>query len=362
MRRYILSLAAAALLGGTFSNLLAEPGDFGVNGPDAWNQNWVPVRHKHTDAFGDTYYTYSKEYLTPGIQKEVQKHKQNFQKGPQKVLEGLDLTIQALNALQKNEVDKARELLKKAIADFDEALKANPNLDMVPLSQEIEVKRFEASVNDIKALLNDAIILLKKHRTQLARDILLPMEDEIDIITRYLPIKLYPKVTKRALDLLEKGKKNAAVKVLAQGFSLIVAEEVVIPIPLLVSQAAVEEASKIYKKNPQKALKLLEAAKMELQKAVLLGYTTKYSKEYKDIYEKIVKIQKEIRSKGNPDKMFKELGGSYEKLLKRHRNEKKVLKEGDNVWQGTAKAHQQAAEEELNDKLRFLEEEETGIF
>ena len=362
MKKSILSVAAAAILATGTLQLLAEPTDFGVNGPSAWNQNWVLVRHKKTDAFGDTYYTYTKEYIKPGVQKELQKRKESFKQAPKEILEGLDETIQALNALQKNDTKKAQELLEKAVHNFQSALEADPNLKLVPIDQIIEVKEFDADVNTIKGLIRDATGLLKRYRTQQARDILLPMEDEIDIIVHSIPMELYPKVTQKALDLLKQGKKAEAAKVLAQGFSLIVTEEIVIPIPLLTSQALVKQASELYEKEPQKALNLLQKAKEELQKAIVLGYTTAHSKEYRALYDEILKIEKALNSHKNPKEMFKNLHKHYNELLQKHEQEKKRLKESDNVWQGTAKARQQATQEELNDKLRFLEEEKSGVF
>ncbi|WP_457596627.1 YfdX family protein [Hydrogenimonas sp.] len=358
---FLLSAMTAMMLAGSVSALMAEPGDFGVNGPDAWNQP-LEKRVKHTDSFGDTYYTYN--YVAPKqcVRKEVHKASQHFKKAPKEVVDALNATIAAVEAIDKNDLKTAKEQLKKATALFDKALKANPNLDLVPVDQAIVVKQFTGTVNDIKADIAMAQDLLKHYRTQQARDILMPLEDEIDITTHYLPMALYPKTTKRALELLEAGKTKAAMRELAAGFNLVVGDEVVIPIPLLTAQELVDAASKLGKERKKEALAHLKAAKEELHKALLLGYTTKHAKEYQALYDQIKKIAKTIEGGGATEKLFEHVKKDFESLLNKHRGEKRKLNDPDSVWQGTAKAHAAAAREETNDAIRFEEEMEANDF
>ncbi len=358
---FVLSAVAAMILAGAATSVMAEPGDFGVNGPDAWNQP-LEKRVKHTDSFGDTYYTMN--YVAPKhcVRKEIKKQASRYKQAPKEIIQGLNLTLAAIDAIQKKNNDKAIKDLQQADALFQKALKADPNLDVVPVDQEIVVKQFTGTINDIKADIVTARKLLKNYDTQLARDILLPLEDEIDITTHYVPMKLYPKVTKKALDLLKAGKTDAALNELAAGLGVLVADEVIVPIPLLTAQELVDAASKLDKTKKKEALAHLKAAKVELHKALLLGYTSKHSKEYEDLYDQITKIEKEIKGSGHTAKLFEHLKKGFESLLHKTRSEKVNLNDPDSVWKGTAKAHAAAAKEETNDKLRFEEKMEADDF
>ncbi len=357
----LLSAIAALTLMGSVTTLLAEPGNFGVNGSNAWNQP-IEKRIKHTDSFGDTYYTYSYEKTNKTVKKEIKRHTEAFKQAPKEVIKALDKTLTAMEAIRKNRVEAAKKDLTEAINLFDKALKADPKLGLVPIDQTIEIKRFDGTINDIKADIDLAIKLLKSHQTQLARDLLLPLEDEIEITTHYLPMDLYPKAAKKALEVLKRGKKEDALLELALGLSVITADEIVIPIPLLNAQAHVEAASQRYKKEKKEAIALLNAAKKELHKALLLGYTTRHAKAYETIYKQITQLQKEIEGKHPGVKLFDKIKKSLESLLHETRKEKKVLKDSNSVWKGTAKAHAAAAKEETGDKLHFEEKIKANDF
>ncbi len=359
-RGVLLSLATLVALS-TLS--YAEPGDFGVNGPDAWNQPLLK-RLKHTDAFGDTYYTFTYEKPKWCVAKEVKRASKKLKKqqAPKEILEGLNATIAALSALQKNDPQTAQKDLQKATELFDTALKQNPNLKLVPIDATIEVNELDASPNDIKADLRLAMKLLKKYKTQLARAILMPMQDEIDIIVHYIPMDLYPKATKKALELLKQGKKKEAIAAIMSAIDTIEATQTVIPIPLLTAQALVESASKEVKKDPKAATKHLLLALTELRKAKLLGYSDFDPKAYHQIYKEIVKLKNEIKAHHKSESLFEKLKKDIEELLNRHRASKQRLSSSDSVWKGTAKAKAAAAKEELNDKVRFLEKMRSNDF
>ncbi len=355
MNKISISVLAASLLAGVLA--YAEPiGEFGVN--LSWDQP-IMKRVKHTDAFGDTYYTFVQEEPSKCVKKEIHRASHMTKKAPKEILDGLQATLQAMQSLQKGDISKAKEELQKAIDLFDQALKADPKLKLVPIDTRIDVFELQAPPRQIKKDLLLAQAMLEDFRTQAARDLLMPMVDEIDITTFYLPMDLYPKAAKRALRLVEKGKTKAALKALAEGVDTIVAMKVVVPIPLLRAQEYLVEASKVAKTHPKKAIALLQEAKKELYKAVLLGYTDTHGKEYADLYAKLTKLQRELRA-GHPTRaLFEQTKKKTNKLLNTIRLESKS---SDNVWQGTAQAHKRAEEEELDDKLRFLREMETDIF
>ncbi|WP_457599335.1 YfdX family protein [Hydrogenimonas sp.] len=359
-KRLLLSVVTAGAILATTA-ALAEPGNFGVNGKEAWTEP-MQKRIEHTDSFGDTYYTYSVATPAKTVHKEIRHHAERFQKPPKEILDGLKATMEALSSLQKGERTKAEKALKKAVALFDRALKADPKLSLVPIDQAIEVKVYEGNIDSIKSDILLAANLLKAYRTQEARDLLLPLEDEIDITTHYLPMELYPKAAKEALKLLERGKREEAKATLLLGLDTIVADEVVIPVPLLAARELVDAASKVEKRDAKKALEMVKTAKKELYKALLLGYTAYDAKAYRTLNARIDTIQKELAKGRGAHSLFERIKKDFESLLQKTRERKRTLKESGSVWKGTAKAHAKAAREETNDKLRFEEKMKADDF
>jgi len=198
---------------------------------------------------------------------------------------------------------------------------------MVPIAKEIEVREFLGDVALIKRVLKDSVELIKAYDTQAARAMLLPLQDEMRIRTQFIPMDLYPVATKKAAEALEKNNVAGAVAILAASLNTLAVEEVVIPIPLLVAQDLVIAASKIDKSNKKEALALLEAAKLELEKAVLLGYTKKHSPEYKGLKDEIEAIKKEIKGKNEVEKLYEHILNSFKKLIDEVRGDKKAKAE-----------------------------------
>jgi len=261
------------------------------------------------------------------ISKEANYQNSQFKAAPKEITQALNETIKAVVALNKNDIKSAKELLSNASKNFETALKANPNLKLVPIAKEIEVKEFAGDINLIKKIIDSSIKLLKEQDTQAARAMLIPLQDEMSIKTQFIPMNLYPLATKEASKALDNNNPAKAIAILAAALNTIAVQEVVIPIPLLVAQDLVIAASKIDKTKKQDALALLNAAKTELEKAVLLGYTKKHSLEYKALNKEIEAIKKEINGKNEVEKLYEHILNSFKKLIDEVRGDKKAKAE-----------------------------------
>ena len=255
------------------------------------------------------------------VGKEAAHQKANFKKAPQEVFDGLQKTLEAINALEHKDIKSAKKHLEEATKAFDAALKANPNLKLVPIANEIEVKAFTGDVNLIKKAISTAEKLLKEGDTQAARALLLPLEDEMVINTEFIPMDIYPIATKDAAKALDKGDEAKALAILMAGLSTMVVDTVIIPIPLLTAQDLVIAASQLDKSKKKEATALLDAAQKELEKAVLLGYTKKHAPEYKAIMNEIKAIKKEIKGKNAVEKLYDHIKESFRKLLGKTRED-----------------------------------------
>ena len=295
------------------------------------------------------------------IQKEISFQNRNFKVASKEIQKGLNDTLNAIAALEKHKVEVAKKNLNDATKNFDKALKTDPKLGLVPIDESVAVYRYDGGPKNIKEAISVAQKTLAQHNLQFTRDVLAPLKDEIDITTHYIPMDLYPNTTKVAAKLLAKGKVKKAAQELSLGLSTIVGDQAVMPIPLLVSQNLVTLASKIDKTKKSVVSKLLKEAKVELQKAVLLGYASKHSSDYKSLENKIDALQKEIKGKNIVKKLYDNIKNDFKSLLHKTRGEKKTF-DSDSVWNNTKKQHASATNEEDKDVVRFAQKSKADAF
>jgi len=256
-----------------------------------------------------------KEMVQNSVKKEMKLQRDKFDKNSDKIVMTLHKTFKALSALQFGKDKEALKLLKEADKEFSEILKKNPDLKLIPVENRVELFAFAGSVKDIKVALDSAVKLIKHHKTQSARDILIPLKDEMDITTLYLPMQTYPDVIKSAIKKLEKGEKQAAFATLVEGMDTIVGEQVAIPLSFLMAQDLIQTASQLDKNKKDEALKLLSMASNELEKSVLLGYADENTDAYKALQSAIKNIEKEIKGKNKVEKLYEELKNSLKMSL-----------------------------------------------
>jgi hypothetical protein len=301
---------ATLLIGGT--PLLAEPGDNGVDGAHAWKES-VEKRVEHTDGFGGTYYSYSKEAPKGCVNTAVKKYSQRVNQAPKEVIEGLHATFEADKALRAEDDAGAIKALATADTQFKAAFKANPDLKMIPVDTDIVVAGIDASPSEIKTLLHSADSAVTAHRTQEARALLMPLRDEIDVTTLYLPAAAYADAVSAAQKAMSKGDRVAASKALDTAFGLLVSDRLVMPISLLDAQARIDEAAALDKEAKTRRSELLDAALADLQKAELLGYTGKHSQAYTDLSRQIKQVKLDHSSEAG--KLYQSLKIDFNKLL-----------------------------------------------
>ena len=237
------------------------------------------------------------------------------------IKDGFHSIVDAMVWIKQNKIDEAKDSLKVAIKKFDLALKNDPSLSLVPLDVSTDVYQFAADAKTIKAAVSTAKKLLEKNKVQEARRLLMPMRDDMEITTVYIPMDTYPLAIKTALKELEKGQKDAALLTLEAVMHTMVASRVIIPIPLVLAQDLIKQASNMDKNKKDEIDKLLQKAKKELTIAALLGYTDKHSKEYKDLISQIENIEKEMKGKNEVVKLYEHLKESFKALFKKVRSE-----------------------------------------
>ncbi len=260
------------------------------------------------------------------VKQQITQTQKNFKKAPKEINEALNATSLAMQSLQHKKVDEAKKQLKIATEKFDLALKNNPALDIVPLDERIAIFENLASTKEINHILTATQDLLVHHKLNEARASLAPLQDEMDIETISLPMKVFPIATKDALKALNKGDTKGAIVIMAEAYSTFLVENAVVPLPLLKAQDLIIDASSLDKSKKEEATKLLDGAKEELERANLLGYTSKHSPEYKALVDSINAIEKEIKGKNVVEKLYDKLKEDFVSLVHKNKAEKEVNK------------------------------------
>ena len=216
-------------------------------------------------------------------------------------------TQDALIYLNGKKNDKAKESIKKAIAELSDVLnRPNPPY-LLPVDINIEAYQFSGDLKTIKKAVDQAKMLVVENKLPQAREVLNTLRDEIVVKTINLPLATYPAALNLALKYINEGKIKEAKDVLAMALSTLVEVDTIIPIPLVKATQLVVEASKIVKKDKKEALKYLEEAKHQLILAEALGYTSRSDTTYKMLKEKINKLEKEIKANHETKGLFEEL-------------------------------------------------------
>ncbi len=245
------------------------------------------------------------------IQEQTAKHKP----APEEIISGMQQTFAALQALRVGKKADAQKALESATQSFDAALKANPALDLIPVDERFQAYAFLGSADVIAARIKLAQQLLKAHDTQTAMAALAPLKDELDISLISIPMKLYPAATKKALEALKKGDEQAALDAIAEAMNSLVVDVAIVPTPLLSAQDLILEASQLDTSKKEEAQKILEAAKEELKRAELLGYTSRHDADYKVLNADIEALQKEIKGKNVVAKLYDTLKKDFKRFV-----------------------------------------------
>ena len=273
MRKFILSIATAALLCGT-TTLMAET---------SAEVSKTAVSNAKTTA------------------KDNQVH---VIKG---AVEAVALTQKVLVDLDKKDTQSAIKDLEDAIGKLEVVLAAEKAPKFLPVDVAVTATEYVGDAEKIEKTLDTVKDLLHDGKVQEARVLLGTLQSEIDVISVNLPVATYPDALKLAAKYLHNNEIDKARAILATALSTLVQDVVVVPIPVVKAQALIVAASQIAKKDKEQALKHLKQAKDELKKARILGYVSKSDVSYKDLEKAIEKTEKEVKGKNKAEKLFEDL-------------------------------------------------------
>ncbi len=252
------------------------------------------------------------------IKKEQQKQTALLEKVNTNVVAGMEHVLKAIKLLEEQKDDEALSALETAVGKFEIALAAEPDLKLAPVDGYVTLYDLVATPETIKQQIKEVKKLLDDGKVQEARILLSTLRDEMVISTVYLPMGTYPDAIRLAVKYLRDKKRDQAIATLDTTVNSLVTESTSIPLGLIRAKSLIEQASKLDKeKDKEKILKLVKAAREQLEVASLLGYTQEYNPAYIDLKKQLVELEKEIKGKNMVEKLYEKLADSFADLLKK---------------------------------------------
>ena len=243
-------------------------------------------------------------------------------------------TKNAIIALEKKDKQAALDALAMVTGKLDIIIAREPDMANAPIDVRVETYDLISSVDMVKKAVKTAQDLLDDGEVQLAREILIGLVDEIDLIVTSIPLASYSDGIKAVAKLVDEEKFEEAQEAIYELLSTLVVTRNVIPLPILRAEELLKKADELAAKKDRTAEEnkqlaaLLADTRSQLEMAEVLGYGDK--KQYKEFYRQIKEIEKKTEGgkfgKGFMDKLKKSLADFKAKIFGASATEKKADK------------------------------------
>ena len=248
-----------------------------------------------------------------------QEEKQAQQSLDQDAIGAIQQTEQAVKDIAANKKNDALSDIEKATGKIHILTARNSASALIPVSAEVVV--IDAAPLDLKAidqLAQLATTAVKDKDFPSARVLLATLVSEIRIRTSYLPLATYPAALSESARLLDQNKNQDAGNILLAALNTLVIVDHVVPLPLILAQAAISTADS-QRQSKDVALPLLNAARNELNRSRALGYMSD-DPDYRALDKQISDLESAINGKGDVTTMFSQLRDKIAAFLKRQRD------------------------------------------
>jgi len=233
--------------------------------------------------------------------------------------EAINLLINVVRSVAEKNKEKALQEIEKAIGKVEVLISKDPSLKLVPIDVQEQVIDYPGSVDDVIKAKDEVVVLIAAGELQLAREIMLTLASEIDILITTLPLGGYPEVLKAIVPYIEQEKFEEATVLLYEALEILVIQKIVLPLPILRAKQAIIAASELTKDkedaNKETLKELLAYAKEQLVLAQALGYG-RVEEDYKDIFEEIKKIETILEGEESTKNIFEELKEKLSSFMK----------------------------------------------
>ncbi len=236
-------------------------------------------------------------------------------------ISSIDITNQALAAIEGGNKDKAIELIEKGVGKLEVLLARDPDLVLIPINNTIKTEDFQGDLESIKTIKKAVKKAIEDDYFQVLRDEIAKLGSEVRIETVSIPILTYPDALRLSASFLENNEIDLAKETLQTALNTLVISEQRIPLPILRAESLLEKAKTQDAKDDdmkKEVLTLLENAEYQLILAEELGYGNR-DKEYKELNDAIIEIRKSVKadsdSQGLFDKIIEKLSTFKDKII-----------------------------------------------
>jgi len=244
-------------------------------------------------------------------------------------VEAINMLLDVIEHLKNRDKEEAIKTIERVLGKLEVLIARDPSLQLVPVDVKEQIIDFPGTVEDVILAKKVVKELIDNDELQAARDIMLNLASELDIYITALPIGTYPVALKAIIPQIEAEKFDEAIALLVEVLETLVVEKIVIPLPILRAEQAIERASELTKDkehaDKEELKELLAYAKEQLLLAQALGYG-KVNEDYKPLLEEIEKIEKILESEESTKNIFEELKAKLNAFLKEFNKKKEPTK------------------------------------
>lgn len=244
----------------------------------------------------------------PDIENRRKEAEQQAQKTlDQEAIAAIAETEKAILAIAANNKAEALAAIERATGKINILLARNPATGLLPVAYEVEV--IDAAPLDTKVIrerINAVDRALVARDLPTLRVLLDSLTSEIHVRTHNLPLATYPEALKEAARLLDQQKNDEAATILLAALNTLAIIDRVIPLPIVIAQEAIIDAEGLRDKDKDGAQRLLETARLELERAKLLGYAGN-DPEYEALNTAISDIETQLKANGDTASVFSRL-------------------------------------------------------
>jgi hypothetical protein len=258
--------------------------------------------------------------LRPDIESQRQQdQKEAEQSLDQDAIAAVQQTDQAVKDIAASKKDAALSDIEKATGKINILLARNSASALIPVSAEVAViDTSPLELKTIDQIAQQATSAVKSKDFPSARVLLGTLVSEIRIRTSFLPLATYPAALSESARLLDQNKNQDAGNILLAALNTLVIVDHVVPLPLVLAQAAIAAADS-QRQNKDVALALLQTARNELNRSRALGYMSD-DPDYRALDKQISDLQSAIKGKGELSTMFSQLRDKIAAFLKRQKD------------------------------------------
>ena len=216
----------------------------------------------------------------------------------------------ARTALKAKDATKATTHLQSALGKLEAVIAINPDMKLLPLSEEEVVFDGYHTASGALAARHEAQNFLRRGMVQDARLIVKDLASEVDVRTTNIPLGVYADAIRAALPLVAAHNYTGADDLLAVAQKTIVVRDNIIPLPLIRMVTALEAAQAVEadkdglsETDKQVVFDLLDYADEQMQLSVALGYADKGS--YKQTRKLLHTMRKNVAKQVSNTKAYK---------------------------------------------------------